>query len=248
MDKDVATTHLAPQEMLGGLCQVQRDIKCFSISLSVARRQYFVFFRRSLFSGSFEAKKAGRLSQLGRFIPAFGDRLTSKNTQIHREEGETTMAEQMDKAELLNSMHTGYAVFETLLTPLSTEQMTRPGVNGEWSVKDILSHLTAWHRHLLHLIEVTKRSEEPSDIPDGLTTDQINDQFYQQNKHRPLGEVLDDFRSTYRQVDDWVNALSEEGLHKSPWPGSAPLWGYVAGNTYEHYEEHSRPIQEWLAR
>src|SRR5690348_7645855 len=93
-------------------------------------------------------------------------------------EGDTPMAEQLDKTQLLNSMHTGYAVFETLLAPLNQEQMTKPGVNGEWSVKDILAHLTAWQRHLLHLIEVTKRSEEPSDIPPGLTDDQINEQFY----------------------------------------------------------------------
>jgi hypothetical protein len=158
------------------------------------------------------------------------------------------MAEQPNKAELLNSMHTGYTVFETLLAPLNQEQMTKSGVNGEWSVKDILAHLTSWHRHLLHLIEVTKRGKEPSDIPSGLTEEQINKQFYQQNKHLPLGTVLENFRSTYRQVDDWVNALSEEDLRKSPWPGSAPLAGFVAGNTYEHYEEHARPIQEWLAR
>jgi hypothetical protein len=158
------------------------------------------------------------------------------------------MAEQINKTELLNSMHMGYTVFETLLGPLNAEQMTKPGVNGEWSVKDILAHLTAWHRHRLHLIEATKRGEEPQDIPPDMSLDAINEQFYQESKQRSLGEVLDDFRSTYRQVDDWVNALSEEELHKSPWPGSAPLWGYVAGNIYEHYEEHSRPIQEWLAR
>jgi hypothetical protein len=158
------------------------------------------------------------------------------------------MAEQPNKAELLNWMHTGYTVFEALLAPLNQEQMTKPGVNGEWSVKDILAHLTSWHRYLLHLIEVTKRGEEPSDIPSGLTEEQINERFYQQNKYLPLGEVLENFRSTYRQVDDWVNALSEEDLGKSPWSGSAPLSGFVSGNTYEHYEEHARPIQEWLAR
>ncbi len=27
-----------------------------------------------------------------------------------------------------------------------------------------------------------------------------------------------------------------------------PLWQFVAGDTYEDYEEHGKTIQEWLAR
>lgn len=33
---------------------------------------------------------------------------------------------------------------EELLTTLSPEQMNQPAVVGEWSVKDVLAHLSEW--------------------------------------------------------------------------------------------------------
>jgi hypothetical protein len=31
------------------------------------------------------------------------------------------------------------------------------------------------------------------------------------------------------------------------WTQGSPLWQLVAGDTYEHYQEHRAQIQEWLA-
>jgi len=52
-----------------------------------------------------------------------------------------------DKAELLAIIRDGYEQFEDLLASLQEEQMTIPGVNGSWSVKDNLAHLTAWQNY-----------------------------------------------------------------------------------------------------
>ena len=60
------------------------------------------------------------------------------------------MTEQMNKTKLLNEMHNGYTAFENLLAPLSETQMTTAGVNGEWSIKDILAHLAAWQKRQRH--------------------------------------------------------------------------------------------------
>ncbi|HEY4384036.1 MAG TPA: DinB family protein, partial [Ktedonobacteraceae bacterium] len=49
-----------------------------------------------------------------------------------------------NKAELLTHIQAEYDRFEALLASLSEEQMTIPGVNGTWSVKDNLAHLTTW--------------------------------------------------------------------------------------------------------
>jgi hypothetical protein len=32
------------------------------------------------------------------------------------------------------------------------------------------------------------------------------------------------------------------------WRRGSPLWDLVAGDTYEHYNEHMQSIQQWLAR
>ena len=52
-----------------------------------------------------------------------------------------------DKDELLAMIQSGYEQFEALLATLSEGQMTIAGVNGSWSVKDNLAHLTAWENY-----------------------------------------------------------------------------------------------------
>ena len=73
-----------------------------------------------------------------------------------------------DKAALLAMIQAGYEQLEVLLATLSPEQMTIPGVNGSWSVKDNLAHLAAWQGYQaasgLHPIHRTNGSSQLSNI------------------------------------------------------------------------------------
>ena len=50
----------------------------------------------------------------------------------------------MRRSELVARIRSARAEFEDLLAGLSPDEMTRPGVAGDWSVKDTLAHL-AWY-------------------------------------------------------------------------------------------------------
>ena len=150
-------------------------------------------------------------------------------------------------------MRAKYAALEEILTPLDDTQMTTAGVNGDWSIKDIMAHITSWHHRLLGQLHVAMRNEKPT-LP-GITTDEemhmLNEQFYQENKTRPLSEVLNDFHTSYRQIVESVQSMNEEDLidpQRFAWMRGDPLWYLVAGDTYEHYLEHSQPIKDWLAK
>jgi hypothetical protein len=80
--------------------------------------------------------------------------------------------------------------------------------------------------------------------------DALNAQFYQENKSRPLNEVLTDFHTSYQHIMNFVQAMPEEDLispNRFAWSKGEPLWQAIAGDTYEHYREHKAQIQEWLA-
>ncbi|HEX9131749.1 MAG TPA: ClbS/DfsB family four-helix bundle protein [Ktedonobacteraceae bacterium] len=160
------------------------------------------------------------------------------------------MPETITKAALLDNIQSGYNQFEALLAPLSEEQMTIPAVNGPWSVKDNIAHLTAWHDYLLNQLQGVIDGEKPPKFMPGLSEDEINEGFYQQNKDRPLAEVMADFRLSYQRILAAVQSISEEALNAPfPWRqnGNA-AWGLIAGNTYEHYEEHGNIIRRWLGQ
>jgi hypothetical protein len=163
------------------------------------------------------------------------------------------MPEQLDKARILDEMRTNYAALEEILAPLDDTQMTTEGVIAGWSIKDMLAHIAAWHHRLLAWLHASIGHEEPAiSGPDSIEEmDELNAQFYKQNKSRPLDEVLNDFRTTHLQIMDIVQAMPEEDLtnpQRFAWAQGRPLWQLVAGDTYEHYQEHIGQIQKWLVQ
>lgn len=163
------------------------------------------------------------------------------------------MTEQMDKDQILEKMRTNYAVLEEILGPLDDTQMTTEGIIANWSIKDILAHIAAWHHRLLAWLQAAVLHEEPTiSGPDSVEEmDALNAQFYFENKSRPLDEVLTDFRTTYQQITNIVEAMPQDDLtnpDRFAWAKGEPLWKAIAGDTYEHYQEHIKQIEEWLVQ
>jgi len=162
--------------------------------------------------------------------------------------GEQSMPDTIAKATLLDNIQNGYNQFEALVSPLNQEQMTTLHVNGPWSIKDNIAHLTAWQDYLLNQLQGLLDGQQPPAFMPGLSEDEINEGFYQLNKDRPLSEVIADFSLSYQRVLAAVQSISEEALNSPfPWSKSGnPVWGLTVGNTYEHYEEHGGIIRRWL--
>lgn len=158
------------------------------------------------------------------------------------------MEEPRDHAALVERVQAGYAAFEAALAPLDARQLTAPDAMGDWSVKDVLAHLTCWHLRLLDILDPVQPARVPGIPPQGLEDDQvegINARFYEENRSRPLDEVLAAFRGSYQQVLAQVQALSDDDLtnaERFAWLRDTKVVWVVAGNTYEHYEEHLAAI------
>lgn len=158
------------------------------------------------------------------------------------------MVEYISKSQLLEKIRTRHAAFEQLLAPLSESQMTTPGVNGLWSIKDSIAHLNAWQGVALNRLRAAASGKEPT-VPQYFTIDDLNERFYQENKARSLPDVMADYRRTHQEIVEAVEALSEDDLnnpHRYSWWEGEPLWPNIAGNTYEHIDEHVGSIQQWL--
>jgi len=161
------------------------------------------------------------------------------------------MTEQLNKTSILKQMSTSYAALEEILTSLDKKQYFTEGVIPGWSIKDVLAHIASWHHRLLKWLDAAARNEEPTiSGPDNVEEmDTLNAQFYQENKALPLDEVMADFRSSYQQIMDITQVMAEEDLmnpHRFAWSQGRPLWHLIAGDTFEHYQEHTAQIQEWL--
>lgn len=155
------------------------------------------------------------------------------------------MADPTSKAELLEQVHGMYAALERAIAPLLPAQMGVPGVNGAWSVKDELAHLTFWHRNFLSRVRCATAgiAFSGSDIDD----DTWNLRCFVANRDRALDDILADLRRTQRAILDAIEALPKAMLF-SHGPHGVALWEAVDGTVLGHYPEHIGQIERWSAR
>jgi len=163
------------------------------------------------------------------------------------------MIEHITKASVLKEMNTSYTALEAILASLDQTQYFTEGVIADWSIKDILAHISSWHHRLYQLLDAAFNNQEPAISGTGniAEMDALNAQFYIENKTLPLDDVLADFRNTYQHILSIIQAMPEEDLlnpHRFSWTQGEPLWKSIAGDTYEHYQEHSEQIQQWLVK
>jgi hypothetical protein len=155
----------------------------------------------------------------------------------------------MDKSTLLNTIRAKQAEFDEVIAQVGEEQWTTPGVNGAWSLKDLMAHMTAWEHVTLQRLHAAINGGE-LDIPLDKTLDEVNEEFYQENKDRSLADIMADYRQSYEHILADVEKMSDDALddpHRFPWMDGEPFWKSVASDTFEHIEGHIGSIRDWLA-
>jgi len=155
----------------------------------------------------------------------------------------------MTLAAFLDSLRSGRAEWEALLAQIGADRMTQPGVEGDWSIKDIVAHVT-WHeREMLGVLRA--RALVGSDLWN-LPTDERNAAIFEQNKDRALDDVLEESRQIFPQLLELAAGLSAEELNDprgfSEMPEEWSPWELVASNSYTHYPDHIASIRAWLDR
>jgi len=153
------------------------------------------------------------------------------------------------KAELLEKIHTSHELLEKKFSKLTSEQMVWPGSMDDWSVKDILAHLTDWEQRLIGWYQAGLRGEVPETPAPGMKWNQLpelNQIGYTQHKDESLEEVLAHYRASYREVLALVEGMTEEEIFEPgryAWTGKDPLMIWIAANTNGHYEWARRNIR-----
>ncbi len=154
----------------------------------------------------------------------------------------------MTKQELIERIEQDWARLQTALNGLTEEQMHIPGVVGEWTIKDLLAHITAWQTRLITAMFKAEKGFQPDTTDGGATVDELNEKWHREMKDRPFEQVWDDFDSSYHQLLKRLDTWTDDMLFnpaKFPWMKGQPFLNYIAGDSYEHYAEHAEQIEEW---
>ena len=160
------------------------------------------------------------------------------------------MTEIQTKAQLMAELDREWAHVERICAGLSEADMVAPGEEDEWSVKDILCHLSAWEKYLLDRLAYVMTGQPPqySVMSSWDDVHRFNAQIYAENKDRPLTSAIIEFRNLYRGVKTVLEALDDNQMNK-PYTYDFPddaliLLQLIRANTVEHYREHCLAIEK----
>ena len=149
----------------------------------------------------------------------------------------------MDKQQLLKRLETAWTALKESYTRLTDAQLLEPGVMDDWSVKDILAHVTIWEEEALKYLPVIINGEKPPRYTRYGGIDGFNAQVVAQRRSLALSEVLNQLDETHRRLVSYLQSVSEEYFR-----GETPFRHRLRLDTYGHYLLHARAIQEWRER
>lgn len=149
----------------------------------------------------------------------------------------------MDKQQLLKRIEKAWAAIKESYAGLSNSQMTEPGVMGNWSVKDILAHVTTWEEETLKYLPLIITGGKPPRYIQYGGIDAFNAQMTEQKRSFTLSEVMKQLDETHRRLIDYIQSVPGEHYTRE-----TPFRHRLRLDTYSHYPQHAKAIQEWRER
>lgn len=138
------------------------------------------------------------------------------------------------------------------LVEFSAENWYRAGVCGQWSVKDIIAHLSSFESLLT---DVLVSIEEDGAITPALAQyiadpHHFNHVQVSNRQDKSLGELLAEYEQAHALNVNWLPHVSEEKLYQ---PGLVPWFGaeqspadFVIYAAYDHKREHVDQIMTFV--
>jgi hypothetical protein len=149
----------------------------------------------------------------------------------------------MDKQRLLKHLEKAWAAIKESYGGLSDSRLTEPGAMGDWSVKDILTHVTTWEEEALKYLPLIIAGGRPPRYSRYGGIDGFNAQMTEQKRGLALSEVLWQLDETHRRLLDYIRSVPEEHFTRE-----TRFRHRLRLDTYSHYPQHAKVIREWRER
>jgi hypothetical protein len=147
-----------------------------------------------------------------------------------------------DKATLMRAGADTFTDLEQAIEGLDDESMSRVWL-GTWGVREILVHISGWHREMIPALErITRGASAPYAAGTYDDFDGWNARFVAARAGVKAGDVLDELRASHRDFMAVARAVPDE--HFGPGGAARDLFDNCGPG---HYREHAVQIRDWRA-
>jgi DinB superfamily len=151
------------------------------------------------------------------------------------------MSDQMER--LLGQLDSAWTALADSYAGLPEARLVQPGVVDDWSVKDIVAHVTTWEQEALeHLPLIIAGGTPPRYAAQG-GIDAFNDRATRAGRRLSLAEVLRRRDQTHARLVEFVR-----GQPAATFGGRTRARRRLRLDTYGHYPEHTAAIRAWRGR
>jgi hypothetical protein len=146
----------------------------------------------------------------------------------------------MDRQQLLKRLDSAWTALTESYAGVSDARLTEPGVTDNWSVKDILAHVTTWEAEALKYLPLIIAGGRPPRYVTYGGIDAFNAQMTEQKRGLSLSDVLRQLDETHRRLIDFIESVPEERFTRE-----TRFRHRLRLDTYSHYAKHAQAIREW---
>lgn len=141
---------------------------------------------------------------------------------------------------LLKRLDAAWTAFTESYAALSDAQIIAPGVVEDWSVKDIIAHVTTWEEEALkHLPLIIDGGTPPRYVTIG-GIDAFNARKTEQKRSLLLTEIRAQQTDTHRRLVDFIKSAPGDQF-----AAESRARRRLRLDTYSHYPIHTEAILEW---
>lgn len=143
------------------------------------------------------------------------------------------------KRDLLTEAESAYTELCQAVEGIPDARMSEPWL-GSWGAREILIHISGWHREMIPALERIGRGEPP--YPDGVSYDDFdawNARFVEAKRGVKVADVRAELAASHHDFVAAAARLADE--HFTPGGGARDLF---AGTGPLHYREHAGQIRK----
>jgi hypothetical protein len=167
-------------------------------------------------------------------IPLESSRVVRAN--VHGDEWRQVM----NREQLLNRIDKTWSAFTESYAGLTAEEMQAPGVEGDWSVRDLLTHVSIWEDETLKYLPLIAEGGRPPRYAAQGGIDAFNARAVEARRGLTLAKVREQLEETHRRLIAYLQSAPEERFATE-----TRFRHRLRVDTYSHYPEHTAAIRAW---
>lgn len=147
----------------------------------------------------------------------------------------------MSKERTLSRLEEAWQAFLKSFEGSSDSALFQAGVCGQWSIRDLMAHVTTWEEETLKALPIIIEGKSPPKYVTYGGIDAFNALQYEKKRNLSLDKVRKELTSTHKRLAAFLSGLPETAF-------TPRLVRRLSIDTYKHYREHTEQIGEWRKR